>query len=156
MYVLGLSALSREPAAALQGEHAIKAAIEESKLARSRFTSGIPREAIRFCLERCGVRWRDLSCVAIASRPVRAWLRQAWLRSKLAPLAPIASGYYQTKALGEMGRELNNIRILERMRENPGTRVVRLEHHLCHAASAFYPSPFDRAAILTLDEDGDG
>jgi len=156
VYVLGISALARDPAAALLGERGIEAAIEESKLARSRSTSGIPREAIRFCLERREFCWRDLACIAIANRPVRAWLRQAWLRARFTPLAPIASGYYQTKALGEMGRELNNIRILERMRENPATRVVRLEHHLCHAASAFYASPFDRAAILTLDEDGDG
>jgi carbamoyltransferase len=77
--------------------------------------------------------------------------------------------YCQTKALGGLGRELNNFRILKAMTVNarPGKaaptgrrscsgRFLALEHHLCHAASAFYASPFDQALILTLDEQGNG
>ncbi len=155
MHVLGLSAPLHDSAAALLGEKGIVAAIEESKLARSPNCGGIPRASIRFCLERAGVRWRDLDYVAVASRPLRAWARQAWMRGKMAPLAPIAHAYYQTKLLGELGRELNNFRILKVMTE--GTRpVLDLDHHLCHAASAFYAAPFDRALIVTLDEQGDG
>jgi carbamoyltransferase len=156
VYVLGLSALAHDPAAALLSDTGIAAAIEESKLLRQRHATGIPREAIRYCLERAGIAWRDVEWIALASRPRRAWLRHAWLRTRQAPRAPVASGYYQTKALGELGRELNNLRILAEMLEAPGARVVALDHHLCHAASAFYASPFDRAAILTLDEQGDG
>ncbi len=156
MNILGLSGLAHDSAAAVLGEKGIAAAIEESKLLRTRSVGGIPREAIRYCLERAGIGWRDVPYIAVASRPVRSWARQAWLRTRMTPFAPVPSGYYQTKALGELGRELNNDRLLRLMGEAPGGRVIHFEHHLCHAASAFYASPADRALVLTLDEQGDG
>src|SRR5271169_1619057 len=156
MNILGLSALAHDSAAALLSENGILAAMEESKLVRRRTAAGIPREAIRFCLERAGTGWSGVECVAVASRPVHAWVRQAWMRAKLTPFAPVPSGYYQTKALGELGRELNNGRLLRTLGESPNLSVLHLEHHLCHAASAYYASDADRAVVLTLDEQGDG
>ena len=156
MNILGLSGLAHDSAAALLSDAGILAAMEESKLVRMRTAGGIPREAIRFCLERAGTGWSGVECVAVASRPLRAWVRQAWMRAKLTPFAPVPSGYYQTKALGELGRELNNGRLLQMLGESPNLRVLHLEHHLCHAASAFYASAADRALVLTLDEQGDG
>jgi len=154
--ILGLSGLAHDTAAALLSDDGVLACMEESKLIRSRATTGIPREAIRFCLERAGTGWSGVECVAVANRPLRAWVRQAWMRAKLTPFAPVPSGYYQTKALGELGRELNNGRLLHMLGESPNLRVLHLEHHLCHAASAFYASGADRALVLTLDEQGDG
>src|SRR5258705_110568 len=119
--------------------------MEESKLVRTRTTTGIPREAIRYCLERAGTGWSSIECVAVANRPARAWARQAWLRTRLTPFAPVPSGYYQTKALGELGRELNNGRLLQSLGESGNLRVLHLEHHLCHAASALYASEAGRA-----------
>jgi carbamoyltransferase len=145
-----------DSAAALLSEQGIVAAMEESKLLRMRTASGIPREAIGYVLRSAGIAWRDIDCMAIASRPLRAWAREAWLRARLTPRAPLSSCYYQTKALGNLGRELNNERLLPLLGESPGLRVLPLEHHLCHAASAFYASPADRAVVLTLDESGDG
>ena len=156
MSILGLSGLAHDSAAALLSDNGIVAAMEESKLVRTRATTGIPREAIRYCLERAGTGWTGVECVAVASRPLRAWVRQAWLRTRLTPFAPVPSGYYQTKALGELGRELNNDRLLHSLGESTNLRVLNLEHHLCHAASAFYASAADRAVVLTLDEQGDG
>lgn len=156
MHILGLSGLAHDSAAALVDEKGVAAAIEESKLVRSRTFAGIRRNAIRFCLERAKIGWRDVHCIAVASRPLQAWARQAWLRTRLTPSAPVPSGYYQTKALGEVGRELNNGRLLKQLGDGLQARVVRLEHHLCHAASTFYASPADRALLLTFDEQGDG
>ena len=156
MHILGISGLAQDWAAALLGEKGIVAAIEESKLLRARALGGIPREAIRYCLHRAQLDWREVSTVAVASRPFQSWARQAWLRARLAPFAPVPSGYYQTKALGELGRELNNDRLLKEMGGAPRGRVIHLDHHLCHAASAYYASPADRAVVLTLDELGDG
>jgi carbamoyltransferase len=156
MYILGLSAMGHDSAAALLSDSGIVAAIEESKLARTRAIEGIPREAIRYCLERAGIGWRDVAHVAIASRPWRAWQRQASFRARLAPLALVSSGYFVNKASGELGRELNNVRIVRQMAGAPERRVESLDHHLCHAASAFYASPFERALLVSLDEKGDG
>jgi carbamoyltransferase len=156
MYILGLSAMGHDSAAALLGDSGIVAAMEESKLARRRALEGIPREAIRYCLERAGIGWHDVAHVAIASRPWRAWQRQASFRARLAPLAPVSSGYFVNKASGELGRELNNVRIVRQMAGAPDGRVESLDHHLCHGASAFYASAFERALVVSLDEKGDG
>jgi carbamoyltransferase len=156
MYILGLSAMGHDSAAALLGDSGMVAAMEESKLARSRAIEGIPREAIRYCLERAGIGWRDVAHVAIASRPWRAWQRQAGFRARLVPLAPVSSGYFVNKASGELGRELNNVRIVRQMAGAPDGRIGSLDHHLCHGASAFYASAFERALVVSLDEKGDG
>jgi carbamoyltransferase len=156
MHILGLSAMGHDSAAALLGDSGIVAAMEEGKLARTRAIEGIPREAIRYCLERAGITWRDVAHVAIASRPWRAWQRQAAFRARLAPVAPVSSGYFVNKASGELGRELNNVRIVRQMAGAPDGRVATLDHHLCHAASAFYGSGYERALVVSLDEKGDG
>jgi carbamoyltransferase len=156
MFILGLSAMGHDPAAALLGDHGIIAAIEEGKLVRSRSVEGIPRAAIRFCLDRAGISWREVDRIAIASRPMRAWSRRLLFRLRLAPFAPASSAYFLNKASGELGRELNNFRILRGLAGDPPGRVEGLDHHECHAASAFFASPFERALIVTLDENGDG
>src|SRR5712664_2636034 len=156
MHILGISSLEHDPAAALLGEKGITAAVEEGKLLRTRMSYGIPRQAIYFCLAKARIQWKDLSSIAIASRPVWAWSRQALFRAREALKAPISSGYYQTKAVGELARELNYLRILGVFDGNQKRSLLCFEHALCHAASAFYASPFDRALIPTLDEEGDG
>ncbi len=156
MYILGISAMAHDPAAALMGDNGIVAALEEGKLARTRSIEGIPRAAIHFCLDRAGTAWRDVERVAIATRPARAWTRKALLRARLAPRALVSSGYYVSKALGELGNDLNNRRILRVIAGKPPDRIEEFDHHLCHAASAYYASPFDRALIVTIDEQGDG
>lgn len=152
---MGLSGFAHDSAAALLSETGIVAAIEEYKLARTR-TAGIPREAIRFVLRACDSDWRQVECIAVASQPLRTWARSAWLRTKLAPVAPVSSGYYYTRAVGDLGRQLNQDRHLHLLGDSSDVPVHNIEHHLCHAASAFYASPADRALVLTLDERGDG
>jgi carbamoyltransferase len=156
MHILGISSLEHDPAAVLVGENGVIAAIEEGKLLRTRSSQGVPRNAINFCLEKARIQWKDLNIVAIASQPLRKWGRQAMWRSLETLRAPISSSYYQTKALGELARELNYFRVLRLFDGNQKRPLLQFEHALCHAASAFYASPFDRALILTLDEEGDG
>jgi len=156
MYFLGLSALGHDTSAALLGDRGFVAAMEESKLIRSRVTSGIPRAAIRFCLERAGIGWRDVGAIAIASRPWRLWARRTALRARFLPFAPVSTAYYESKAFGELAAELNNQRILRLLSGDAHVPLLFFDHHLCHAASAFYASSFDRALILTFDEQGGG
>ena len=156
MYILGLSAMTHDPAAVLMGEQGVIAAIEEGKLTRTRTAEGIPRAAIQFCLERAGIDIKGVERIAIGSRPTRSWRRQTVFRVGLAPLAPASSAYFMSKAFGELSRELNNFRLVRDMAENPQTQVQGFDHHLCHASSGFFASSFDRALIVTLDEQGDG
>jgi len=156
MYVLGLSALRHDSAAALLSSDGICAAIEESKLTRETAAGGIPRQAIQFCLQQAGIAWKDVAWVGVASRPVRSWARQTWIRLKALPVAPVSSAYYISRALGQQSHEVNFHRQIRHLPQNLVTRVVELEHHLCHAASAFFASPYERALVLTMDEEGDG
>src|ERR1700737_1266544 len=154
MLILGLSPFRHHPSAALVQDGVIRAAIENDKVSRSN-SPGIPNEAILFCLESVGASWSDLDKIAIATRPLRAWLRRSQLSTTLSAKAPIAGAYYEAKEIGSLARELKDLRIL---RQHDGIRqkIQYFDHHLCHASSAFFLSPFDRALIITLDEDGDG
>lgn len=78
------------------------------------------------------------------------------MRARYLPLSPVKSGYYESKYLGDLARELNNLRIVRLLSSDARVPVFTFDHHLCHAASAFYASPFDRAVVLTFDEQGDG
>lgn len=154
--ILGISSLAHDPSAVLLGEGKVVAAIEEGKLLRTRDFQGIPRSAIDFCLTKGQVQWKDVRSIAVGSHPTRAWAKRALFRAREALRAPLSSTYYQTKALGELARELNHLRILGILQGKPTVPVLRFEHALCHAASAFYASPFDRALTLTMDEEGEG
>ncbi len=154
MYILGISGMAHDPAAALLGQGRVIAAMEEGKLTRSRATQGIPREAIQYCLDTAGIGWHEIDCIAIASLPSRAWLRETVFRASVAPWSPRSSVYFSNKALGEFGREMNNVRILRELRGSPSP-IAEFDHHLCHASSAYSASGYDRALIVSLDERGD-
>ncbi len=132
MYILGISAMSHDSAAALLNERGIVAAIEEGKLARSRRIGGIPRAAIQSCLEHASIGWPEISHIAIASHPA------------------------SEKGSRKIDGERNDFRSLSKVAGLPPRRFKTFDHHLCHAASAFYGSPFERASIVSMDERGDG
>src|SRR5882672_3232866 len=125
MRILGLSKLSRDSAAALFDDHSLLAAIEEAKLTRLQEPSYVPRLAIARILENFRLTPPDFSAIALAE------------------LAPTSSrkNSYATSAF----QQLRHLLIGNR-------RIFRFDHHLAHAASAYYASGFDRALILSLDE----
>jgi carbamoyltransferase len=154
MLILGLSPFRHHSSAVLLQDGVVRAAIENEKLSRSS-AQGRPEEAIRFCLESVGAGWNDLDAIAIATRPVQAWLRRSWLRAKLSARSPLAGAYYEAKEIGSLARELKDLQ-LPRRKDGSRHRTLYFDHHLCHAACAFFQSSFDRALIITMDEGGDG
>jgi carbamoyltransferase len=155
MRILGLSSFRYDTSAALLIDGRFVAAIEDAKLARTP-THGLPEAAIRFCLDSAGLSWHDLDAVAVATLPVRGWARRSWGAASTSPFSPVAGAYYEANELGDLARDLSNLRILRHKSGTSPCRFLNFEHHLCYAASSFYLSPFDRALILTLDEEGDG
>ena len=154
MVILGLSSFKHDAAAALLQEGAIKAAIENDKLSRSHIR-GLPEDAIRSCLEKAGATWQDVDAVAVATRPFHGWWRRSLLRARRVPFSPVASAYYEAHELGVLAQQTNNMRLLRHQKSAPA-KLVNFDHHLCHAANAFYLSPYERALVLTMDEQGDG
>ena len=152
--VLGISAPGHHSTAALLQDGLITAAIEDQKLLRVD-SSYLPEAAMHFCLEHAGVEWKDLDAVSIATRPIGGWIRRSWNRTKLLPRAPLASVYHLANELSTLAKGLKDLRRLRAEYGRAGEWQY-FDHHLCHAAAAFYQSPFDRALIFILDENGDG
>jgi len=153
MYILGLSALEHDSAAALVSDRGIVAAMEESKLTRAPAKGGIPYLAVQFCLDRAGIEAPDVRSLAVASRPLPAWVRHAALQSRR--FDRHAAGAL-TRGLDDLIAELRSFQASEVTNHEPTERVLPLDHYLCHGASAFFASSFDQAVILTLDEHGTG
>ena len=151
MLVLGISDLDHDTAAFLLGSDGPIAAVEEDKLTRSA-TAGIPQTAIDRCLNQAGARVERLASTGVACRPKRAWLRDEGDRQTA--FVSLASGPGMHDSQDTLFRKLNQLRQLRRSL-GASTPLINFEHHLCHAASAFYASDFDRALVLTLDHCGD-
>ena len=111
MFTLGLSPFTHDALAALLEGGVIKAAIEENKLKRSN-TQGLPEEAMRYCLESTGISWQDLGVVAVASRPVRGWMRRSFSFSLLEQtyLSTRANLSSEGKQIGTLAKQLSDLR----------------------------------------------
>jgi carbamoyltransferase len=154
MLILGLSPFRHHSSAAVLQDGVIRAAIENAKLTRSS-SGGLPNPAMSFCLQSAGISWAGLGSIAVATRPLKAWLRRSSLRARLFARAPLASAYYAAGEIGSVARDLNELRIL-RQKDGVQHKTSHFDHHLCHASCAYFLSPFDQSLIITLDEDGDG
>jgi len=158
MRTLGISAFYHDSAAALLQDGDILAAAQEERFTRKKHDARFPTHAVQFCLRHAGLRLHDIdhivfydkpflkferlleTCLSFAPRGLRSFQMAIplWLREKL----------FQKNLLAA---ELTKI-------AGPGPWLDRLlftEHHLSHAASAFFPSPFTEAAILTMDGVGE-
>ena len=157
MYILGLTTLG-DSAASLLRDGELVAAAEEERFSRKKHHSGFPYNAVQFCLEEAGIKIADVEHVALYWKP---WvLRHKALQALKSGLisremfrARVDRGVTQVSEsyLG-MFRHAGRIR---RHFGPSGFRFHYLEHHQCHAASAFFVSPFERAAILTMDGTGE-
>jgi len=142
MLVLGVGSLDANSSVALLDENAILAAIEEEKLNRSLGADNVPRLAMLRCLEHQGARISDLTLAALADLPQEARLRESGLGCKFSASRKRRSARDSRKStsIGQLRQHLDG-----------AVKLQQFEHHLCHAASTFYTSEFDRALILTLD-----
>lgn len=154
MLILGLSNM-RDAAAALIEDGRIVAAAEEERFVRIKHVAAIPVHAIRYCLSERGVALRQVDAVAV---PWKYW--QLGRRASLAVGAMLRSPrLFRVKAKRSAERlthEWTELALLRRCltRAIDGTRCPRpvfLDHHMCHAASSFLVSPYERAAVLVVD-----
>lgn len=152
MLTLGMWAFGRDSSVVLVDETTIVAAIEEEKLSRSAGAGGIPRLAVARCLEQANAKIQDVQVVAFPFRPGMSALREARVRLRQTFSGAGLSGWIHS--LGQSLRQVGQFRQIRRLYGASGSFLF-LDHHLCHAASAYYTSPFDRALVLTLDERGD-
>jgi carbamoyltransferase len=152
MRILGLSAYTSDSAAALVEDGAPVACVEEERFTRRKGEPAFPSRAVRSCLRQAGLSVRDLDRVAFFEKPLRKFERA--LATQLAAF-PRSGRSFSREVFHWLGDRLwTKDRIATELGLAPG-RIVFVEHHLAHAASAFLPSPFEDAAILVVDGAGE-
>jgi carbamoyltransferase len=148
MRVLGINCFSHDTAACLLEDGRLVALAEEERFNRQRHTTRFPDQAIEFCLGLAGIGMGEVDVVAFAHRPGLDLARGvADALSRRAPRRLAVQAYVDAKLLGKEAAF--------RARWRYRGRITHIGHHDAHAASAFFPSPFERAAVLTLDRGGD-
>jgi carbamoyltransferase len=155
MDVLGVSGLYHDAAAVLLRDGEILAAAQEERFSRVKHDAQLPLEAIAWCLHRAG-NPREIAALAFYDKPLLKLHRI--LETQLA-VAPRGLGAFRAAMPPWLREKLWIPMKLERALEGCGVArpptPLFAEHHLSHAASAFYPSPFERAAVVTLDGVGE-
>jgi carbamoyltransferase len=157
MRILGLSAFYHDSAAALVQDGRVTAAAQEERFTRRKFDEGFPRHAIRYCLGEARMRLSDADYVVFYDKP---FLKFERLLETYLAFTPRGFGSYLKAMPVWLGEKLFQKKGLidELQRIDPafdGARLLFAEHHHSHAASAFYPSPFDEAVVVTIDGVGE-
>lgn len=155
MIALGINAYHADAAAVLYADGRLVAAVAEERLNRIKHCAGFPALAIAEVLRIAGLTLPDVDAVGIA-RDSRANLaaKAAYVLKHLGGIGKVAKKRLKDRA-GLARLEDQLCEALGAPRKSLRAKVHRVEHHLCHAASAFLCSPFERAAVLTLDGFGD-
>ncbi|WP_370861869.1 carbamoyltransferase family protein [Parabacteroides faecis] len=158
MYILGISAYYHDSAAALLKDGEVVAAAQEERFSRIKNDPSFPRRAILFCLQEAGIALSAIDIVVFYDKPFMKFERILETFYRHAPLGfkPFLKGIpiwiKEKMFFKQMLRK--ELRTLGRYDETH-TRLLFTEHHLAHAASAFFASPYEKAAILTVDGVGE-
>ena len=151
-YVLGLNAFHADAAACLVKNGELVAAVEEERFRRIKHWGGFPSESIRYCLAEAGIGLADVEHIAVNSdNRANRWRKLAYVLT-----SGVSPGYVlsRLRQRGERSDIAGNLRRDLPDQEFRGT-VHAVEHHLCHLASAFLVSPYDKAVAVSVDGFGD-
>lgn len=158
MLILGISAFYHDSAAALVQDGRIVAAAQEERFTRRKHDAAFPANAIAYCLREAGISLNHLDHVAFYEKPFVKFERLVETYLAFAPRGfesfRMAVPVWVREKLFQRGLLLKEFRKLDKS-ARLDDKILFAEHHQSHAASAFYPSPFDEAAILTMDGVGE-
>src|SRR5215216_3567087 len=156
MYILGINAYHGDAAAALVHDGKLIAAAEEERFNRFKHSAGFPAQAIKYCLEAAGIGPEDLDHVGISRDP------SAHLHKKILFAATRIAKFGSQQIKDRLGnaakvRDVKDelARVFGVPKKQLHARFHNIEHHRAHLASSFFVSPFERAALLSIDGFGD-
>ena len=150
-YILGISAFYHDSAACLLRDGEIFAAAQEERFTRKKHDHRFPRHAVAYCLSEAGITPRDLRFVAFYDKP---WLKFERLLETYLAFAPAGLPSFM-KAMPLWLKEKLWMGDMVKAAVGFDGELLFPEHHQSHAASAFFPSPYQRAAVLTIDGVGE-
>ncbi len=152
MYILGLSCYYHDAAAALLKDGMLIAAAEEERFTRKKHDFGFPHQAIEFCLQQAEITSHDLDYIVFYEKPLLKFERI--LMSTLGTF-PQSWGVFRESMVTWFNEKLwIKSQIIDKLKI-PTQKLLFVEHHLSHAASAFFSAPYDESAILTVDGVGE-
>ena len=149
--ILGISAFYHDAAACLVRDGEIIAAAQEERFTRKKHDPEFPSQAIRYCLERGGITVNDLDVVAFYDKPIVKFERILQTFIAESPLGILQ--FFDGIPIWIKEKLFTRVQIRQDLGYDG--QVLFAEHHESHAASAFYPSPFQEAAVLTMDGVGE-
>ena len=152
MFVLGVSCFYHDSAVALLEDGMLVAAAEEERFSRKKHDSGFPHQAIQFCLETAGIAGNDLDYVVFYEKPFIKFERI--LLNGLG-VFPRTWRVFGEAMINYFDEKLWIKNVLMSQVNVPAEKVLFVDHHISHAASAMFASPFQEAAIVTLDGVGE-
>ena len=151
-YILGISAFYHDSAAVLLKDDDIIAAVQEERFSRIKFDANFPINSIKFCLKSGKINEEKIDAIAFYENPYLKYLRIKENQKKYFPFK-IFNNFKKIKNWLETKYDIQNY-IINYLPNFKG-KLFFLKHHLSHASSAFYPSPFKDASILTIDGVGE-
>ena len=158
MIILGISAYYHDSAVALVRDGEIVAAAQEERFSRKKNDARFPVQSLRWCLAHAGIRGHDIDHVAFYDKP---FLKFERLLETYMAFAPRGFSSFRTAMPVWIGEKVFQKDLLRRELEDidaalaEPNKLLFAEHHFSHAASAFFPSPFEEAAVLTVDGVGE-
>jgi len=159
MYILGISAFYHDSAACLLKDGDIVAAVQEERFTRKKHDAGFPYHSIKYCLKQAGIEPHEIANVVFYEKPFVKFERL--LETYLA-FAPIGfKSFVASMPIWVKDKLFQKSMLCKELIKTLGSsvdwraRLLFSEHHLSHAASAFFPSPFESASVLTLDGVGE-
>lgn len=165
MNILGFNCYGHDSAAALVVDDEVVFAVEEERLNRKKHFGGVPQQAIQACLDHANLTLADIDHVAFFWKPSISYAKIPVYLLKFWNKVPTLLREQRTFSVEENLGMLNYLKDMRRLPETlkqlfPTEKPAKFkfhlqEHHFCHAASAFYPTPYEDAAILTIDGAGE-
>jgi carbamoyltransferase len=153
MNIMGISAFYHDSAAAIICDGQIIAAAQEERFTRIKHDSSLPCNAVNYCLEAAGITTEQLDYIVFYEKPL---IKLDRLLETYIAYAPLGFRQFLNAIPIWLRRKLHIPREIDKALQNRfHGRYIFIEHHESHAASAFFPSPFDEAAILTMDGVGE-
>ena len=154
MYILGLNAYHGDSSACIFKDSELIAAIEEERIMRIKHWAGFPSEAIKFCLKEAGIGIGDIDYITISRDPsANLYKKITHSIKKLVSFKALKDRLANTKKVVSIKEELAKVFSIDESKIK--AEVINVEHHRAHMASAFFASPFEEAAILSIDGFGD-
>lgn len=152
MYILGISCYYHDAAAVILKDGDLIAAAAEERFSRKKHDSGFPERAISFCLESAGIRAEEVDYAVFYEKPLLKFERILLTSMQTYPRSMT---FFRESMITWFNEKLwIKTQLLQKLKI-PASKLLFVEHHLSHAASAFFASPYEDAAILTLDGVGE-